>query len=55
MALKYPIMADGCVINRFKMLAYYRVSSAFKSIYALPSTMLDRFKAIFYFNIKGCR
>ena len=39
-------MADGCVAIGFKMLAYYRVRSAFKSACALPSTIIGRFKAI---------
>jgi hypothetical protein len=47
MASKRSLMADGFVINRFKMLAHCRVRSTFDSIYAVPSTMIGHFEAIF--------
>jgi hypothetical protein len=37
-------MPDGCVISRLKMLAYYRVHSAFKTAKALPSGMIWHFE-----------
>ncbi len=46
-ASKPPIMADGGVAIRFKMLTYYRVRSAFKPDCAVPSTMLDDLEATF--------
>ncbi len=39
-----------CVINQFKMLEYYRVCSAFESVYALHLSaiyyFLDGFKSV---------
>lgn len=33
-------MSDACVVIRFKMLAYYRVRSAFESNHALVSNII---------------
>ena len=41
--LKMHLTPNGCVKNRFEMLEYYRVCSAFESVFALP---LD---VIYYF------
>ena len=32
-------MSDGCVISRFKILAYYRVRFAFEAAQGLPSNI----------------
>jgi hypothetical protein len=37
-------MAESSVANRFKMLEYYRVCSAFESVCALPAAMIWGFK-----------
>ena len=40
-------MSDGCVTSRFKILAYYRVRSAFEATQALPSSIIYGFKSRF--------
>ena len=34
------ILSDGCVVQRFKMLTYCRVRSAFTALHALPSNKI---------------
>ncbi len=41
--LKMHLTANGCVINRFEMLEYYRVCSTFESVYALPLSVIYDF------------
>jgi hypothetical protein len=40
-------MSDGCVISRFKILAYYRVRFAFEAAQGLPSNIIYDFKSRF--------
>jgi hypothetical protein len=37
---KFHLMPDGGVVKRFEMLTYWRVRSAFKPFYALPSDII---------------
>ncbi len=41
--LKMHLTPNGCVINRFEMLEYYRVCSTFESVYALPLSVIYDF------------
>jgi hypothetical protein len=50
LVLKAHLFPDGCVIIRFKMLAYYRVRSAFEANKALPSKKIYTFKTSFGLN-----
>jgi hypothetical protein len=52
-ASKPPLMADGCVTIRFKMLTYYRVRSSFKPDCALPSTIIEGLEATSNLTKKG--
>jgi hypothetical protein len=40
MVLEPHLMPDNCVANRFKMLTYWRVRSAFESVCALFSNII---------------
>jgi hypothetical protein len=41
--LKMHLTLNGCVENRFKMLEYQSVCSAFESVFALPLSVIYYF------------